>query len=128
MSPSPCPIWTRLHEGQLSVWTDVTPSEVIAGNAGLERFTGIGELKQFPNPASGISYISFKLHTTRQVDLKLYDSSGKEVATLLEKEQLGYGKHIIPVKVKEMKLEPGMYYPRLTADGVIKTLKMIVVE
>ncbi|MCB9324605.1 MAG: T9SS type A sorting domain-containing protein [Lewinellaceae bacterium] len=122
------PIWTRLHEGQLSVWTDVTPFQHVV-NAVREPSSGnLNEFSQFPNPTSDMAYISFKLHDARVVNLKLFDGNGRQVAVLLQNESLGYGKHIIPVDLKTLKLQSGLYYPQLTIDGKVKTLKMLMVE
>ncbi|KAA3630642.1 MAG: T9SS C-terminal target domain-containing protein [Bacteroidetes bacterium] len=122
------PIWTRLFDGTLSVWTDVTPFEVTTGITEPDVDSQVDELNQFPNPASGLFYISFKLHKSSLVDLKLYDANGREVVALFEHKQLGFGKHIFPVDPQELHLESGIYYPRLFVNGTVKTLKTIVVE
>ena len=119
------PIWTRLQSGQLSIWTDVTPftldindNELISGE----------ETIQYPNPASHISYVSFKLHEDANVSLHLYDQQGRKVYTVFENETKGYGKYIIPIDLDELDLKDGTYYCKLSVDDEIKTLKMIVVQ
>ena len=76
------PIWTRLHNGQLSLWTDITPFEVLQ----TEDFKPavVSETLQYPNPASNISYVSFKLHQDSNVSLYLYDQQGRKVFTVLK--------------------------------------------
>ena len=120
------PIWTRLNNGQLSIWTDVTPFEILSsGDFELPRAQ---EAIQYPNPASQISYVSFKLHEESTVSLLLFDQQGRKVYTLFENEQKGYGKYIIPMKISEMALENGTYFCNLVVNGVTKTLKMVVVK
>lgn len=120
------PIWTRLHGGQLSIWTDVTPFVVLSSND-FEANT-IEEATQYPNPASNISYVSFKLHEESNINIYLYDQQGRIVHKVLENETRGYGKYIIPINLDEVNLEDGSYYCKLSVDGKIKTLRMIVVK
>jgi hypothetical protein len=47
-----------------------------------------------PNPVSENSYFSFELDNAKKVVLKIFDDSGKEVATLLN-ERLNAGKHYL---------------------------------
>ncbi len=122
------PIWTRLHNGQLSIWTDVSPFEIMTATENHADIDRENDIKPFPNPVTDVCYVSFKLHKTREVSLKLFDANGREITTILEKEQLGYGKHIIPVDTGQFRLERGIYYPKLILDGVVKTLKILVVE
>ncbi len=118
------PIWTRLQGGQLSIWTDVTPFEILSsGDFEIQNKT---EAIQFPNPATNISYVSFKLHELSTVSLMLFDQQGREVHTIIENEQRDYGKYVIPINVDNLDLNSGTYYCKLTVNGQSKTLKMIV--
>jgi hypothetical protein len=119
------PIWTRLHNGQLSIWTDVTPFFVLSS---VDFNSGNDQAVNYPNPASNISYVSFKLHTDSKVSIYLYDQQGRIVHTALENETRGYGKYIIPINLDALNLEDGPYYCKLSIDGQVKTLRMIVVK
>ncbi|HPF12067.1 MAG TPA: T9SS type A sorting domain-containing protein [Flavobacteriaceae bacterium] len=120
------PIWTRLHNGQLSLWTDITPFEVLQ----TEDFKPavVSETLQYPNPASNISYVSFKLHQDSNVSLYLYDQQGRKVFTVFENEQKGYGKFIIPIDLDQINLEDGVYYCKLSVNGSFETLRMLVIQ
>jgi len=120
------PIWTRLQSGQLSIWTDVTPFEDL--NSGEFEVQNSTNAVQFPNPATNISYVSFKLHELSKISLKLYDQQGKEVYTIKENEQMDYGKYVIPIPVDELDLTNGTYFCKLSVNGNVKTLKMIVIK
>ena len=120
------PIWTRLQSGQLSIWTDVTPFEVLS--SGNHNPQNENEAVQYPNPASNISYVSFKLHELSNVSIKLFDSQGKEVYTVLNNEQKDYGKYIYPINLDELNLDSGTYYCKLGVNGNSSTLKMIVIK
>ncbi len=120
------PIWTRLQGGQLSIWTDVTPFEVLS--SGNHNPQNENEVVQYPNPTSNISYVSFKLHELSNVSIKIYDSQGKEVYSIKENEQMDYGKYVIPIHVDEIDLTNGVYFCKLSVNGKTNTLKMIVVK
>lgn len=120
------PIWTRLNGGQLSIWTDVTPSPILFAGNGAEQQEN--NVVQYPNPASEISYVSFKLHEESNVSIDLFDVQGRKVYTVMNNEIKGYGKYIIPMNLNEMNLANGSYFCKLTVNGDSKTLKMIVVE
>jgi hypothetical protein len=83
---------------------------------------------QYPNPASDISYVSFKLHEESTVSIDLFDVQGRKVYTVMNNETKGYGKYIIPMDLNEMNLVNGNYFCKLTVNGNTKTLRMIVVE
>ena len=120
------PIWTRLQSGQLSIWTDVTPFEILSSDDFEPQ--NINEAVQYPNPATNMSYVSFKLHELSIVSLKIYDQQGKVVHTILDNEQKGYGKYVIPIDVNALDLNTGTYLCKLSVNGSSKTLKMIVVK
>lgn len=86
------------------------------------------DFNQYPNPAKEISYVSFKLHETAQVSLSLFNSKGEKVLTLIENEERGYGKYIIPIDLQSSQLSPGRYFCKLKINESVKTLSIIVVN
>jgi len=119
------PIWTRLQNGELSVWTDVTPSDnIFTGTA--EASANVKSLETFPNPASAkdVTYISFKLHEQANVSISIYDATGRMVYQPLTQKTLGFGKHVIPVDLK--KLSSGAYFYTLDIDGKQISKKLMV--
>jgi hypothetical protein len=120
------PIWTRLDGGQLSIWTDVTPFSILSSENGVEQMAN--SVVQYPNPASDISYVSFKLHGESNVSLDLFNAQGQKVYTIMDNETKGYGKYVIPIHLNEIHLADGTYFCKLSVNGTAKTLKMIVIE
>lgn len=120
------PIWTRLSNGVLSIWTDVTPinadSAVSINNEPGADFTATN----YPNPSSDVTYVSFKLHEPTKVSLVMYDMQGREVIRLLDNTIQDYGKHIIPISLKGLKA--GSYVCKLQSQNEQKALRVIVVE
>ncbi|WP_347373008.1 T9SS type A sorting domain-containing protein [Aequorivita sp. Q41] len=119
------PVWTRLQGAELSIWTDVTPFTLSVEDETTQQ---IHDAVQYPNPASNISYVSFKLHEEATVSIDLFDAQGRNVYTVINNETKGYGKYIIPINLSEINLTNGSYFCKLTVNGASKTLKMIVIE
>ncbi len=121
------PIWTRLQNDQLSVWTDVTPSEDIFTGT-QEVNPNITSLETFPNPASAKekAYISFKLHKQAEVSISIFNSSGKLVYQQLTQKKLRFGKHIIPIDLRKTGLTNGAYFYTLNIDGKKSGKKLMV--
>ena len=122
------PIWTRLHDGQLSLWTDVTSlNNILSANFELTSTT-LNAIKQYPNPASNIIYISFKIHELSVVSLELYDQHGRKIYTIIDNKKMEYGKYVIPINIDEIRLQNGIYYPKISINDTSKTLKIMIIK
>jgi hypothetical protein len=122
------PIWTRLHEGKISVWTDVTPfDETLSDSNSIEEQNF--ETKIYPNPmVDENTYVSFKLRGPSFVSIELIDGQGKLMHTIFDSVEMGYGVYNVPVDLTELSLEPGLYYTRLSINGKSKILKTLVIR
>ena len=83
-----------------------------------------------PNPSSGVTHIAYQLPKKSKVSLKVYDSSGRIVRTLVDGEQdaghytsTWYGKDNIAQMVPN-----GNYFYRLNIDGKAVTKKAILLK
>ncbi len=114
------PIWTRQHQGELSIWTDITPFDSLV--SGVQEPPLAGTTLIYPNPTRDEAYVSFKLHERSEVRIVLYTVEGKAAGTILEKQFLDYGKHVIPYSTAALRLSPGIYYPRMWINGMEKRL------
>ena len=122
------PIWTRLHEGKLSVWTDITPFEGIL-SADDEFANNEFESMVYPNPmVDENNYVSFKLREASIVKLEIFDQQGKLIHRIFDNVEMGYGLYIIPIDINELNLISGLYYTRLSVNGHSKTMKTIVIK
>jgi hypothetical protein len=83
------------------------------------------ELSQnYPNPFNPSTQIDFILKKAGQVDLKIYDILGREVATLVNDHMVA-GKHTITFDARD--LASGVYiYRIMTANGEFSDLKKMV--
>jgi hypothetical protein len=80
-------------------------------------------LSNYPNPFSNSTTISFELPEAGQVNLKVYDMLGKEVAVLVN-EYLSSGSH--QLTFKKGKLEPGVYHYSMKAGDHYCSKYMVI--
>jgi len=81
--------------------------------------------QNYPNPFNPSTTINFDIPTDGNVSLKLYDMSGKEVATLLnEVRSAGY----YSVNFNASQLTSGVYFYTIAADNFSATKKMLLVK
>jgi len=122
------PIWTRLHDGKLSVWTDITPFDGTLSN-GYVKDEEDYKTKIYPNPMfDENTYVSFKLRSSSIVSIELLDEQGRLIGLLKEPQELGYGIYNIRVDLNEFNLAAGIYYTRLIINGQRQTMKTIVLR
>lgn len=120
------PIWMRLQSGTLSAWTALIDFPV-----GVEQQTEIPvdySLSQnYPNPFNPSTNIKFDLPSDNNVQIKVYDLLGKEVATLVNG-RYSAGSHEINWDASD--LSSGVYiYKMITSDGKFsQTKKMLLVK
>ncbi|MBE2190140.1 MAG: T9SS type A sorting domain-containing protein, partial [Candidatus Kapabacteria bacterium] len=77
--------------------------------------------QNYPNPFNPTTNLEFGISELGFVSLKVFDVSGKEVATLVnETRPAGY----YNVNFNATSLPSGVYYYRLESNGVSKVMKM----
>lgn len=81
--------------------------------------------QNYPNPFNPETNISFNLPTNEFVNVVVYNQIGQEVAVLASGEFLA-GKHSL--KFDAHQLPSGIYFCKVTAGTVKKTLKMILLK
>jgi hypothetical protein len=77
----------------------------------------------YPNPATGSSYIQFFLEKNSNVELKMNDMMGREIATIASGQMLA-GRQGFNYDVS--KLSTGIYFYKLTVNGNSITQKVVV--
>ncbi len=85
------------------------------------------ELEQnYPNPFNPVTTIGYKLPFAGKVTLKIYNTLGKEVATLLKDEFKEAGHHVLQFNASS--LPSGIYFYRLTAGKYSFTKKSVLIK
>ncbi|MBI3193679.1 MAG: choice-of-anchor B family protein [Ignavibacteriae bacterium] len=132
----------KLYDGQPFDWfvivrdefTEVSSTDTFhfthinpLGISNNEEQTAGFQLKQnYPNPFNPITKILFTLLTISEVSLKIYNSLGEEVLTILDKEMLSAGNQ--EVYFNASGLPSGAYYYRLTTPQFTETKQMTLLK
>lgn len=82
-------------------------------------------MPNFPNPFNAKTIISFDMHRSAHVSLRVYDMRGRLVATLIEG-QLSQDRHFITLHANA--LATGIYYAQLCSDFFQATQKMLLMR
>jgi len=122
------PIWTRLNNGQLSIWTHLTTADELITDVVEPHPSQSLEFENYPNPTGQYFYVSFKLHTSSKINLTILDQQGKVVGHILRNEKRGYGKYVERIEVQKLHLADGVYFVKLEVDGKVMTLKQMIVN
>ncbi len=79
--------------------------------------------QNYPNPADGITHISFSLPQTAEVGITLYDATGREREKIV-RERFSRGTHTVTVNSQH--LEPGLYLYRMESNDFSSVKKMML--
>lgn len=120
------PIWTRLHNGELSIWTHLTNQQEII-SAVKNEIADERLLETYPNPASGEIYVSYKLHTLSTIDLAIIDMNGKIIHQVINNKKQGYGKYVEKILPQKLNIKPGTYFLQLKINDRIHTTRQIII-
>jgi len=120
------PIWARLDNIILSVWTALVDSTSVGISPGKEVSGPLALEQNYPNPAVEVTYIPFKIYDPSYVTLKVYNLLGREVAAVVDNRFHPAGKYIEQLNLSEFRIPPGLYYYSLTSGEQILKKKMIV--
>lgn len=107
----------------------------------LQPPTGVGEkaqrsavsfalLEAKPNPTKGVTEISFAIPKTTDVELSIYDVSGRVISTLI-KGKLTAGTHTVKwngLDSQGKKVSQGVYFYKLTTGEFSATKKLILIR
>jgi hypothetical protein len=121
------PIWTRLHQGQLSVWTAIINPDLITVIE-PDNYNPFCLEQNQPNPFTETTYFPVKLKKTTRISLRIIDMYGNVIATLINDRELQRGKYVEHFNAEAYHLAPGVYYFCLTGDGVNQQKKMVYVK
>jgi endo-1,4-beta-xylanase len=110
--------------------------QLIAAIAALEPTTAIQLVERdsphvlslsqnFPNPFNAVTFIRYSLPTDGFVTLKVYDLTGREIATLVEKTQSA---GTYQVQFDATSLASGVYLYRLQMENFTSTQKLLLVK
>lgn len=122
------PIWTRLNNGQLSVWTDITNlNDIIFTSVKSPLAADVMSFENYPNPSHDYTFVSFKLPAKSLVNLTFIDIQGKVVSNIINNETRGYGKYVERIDLDELNIPAGLYFLKLEINNEVKILKLVTI-
>jgi len=110
------PIWTRLHNNELSILTAIV-DPLVTGFNDIMPFS-FNDFQSFPNPFRQNVSISFKLISESIVSLEFFNSTGQKIVNLIDSELLPPGKYVKTFDAKVYNLSPGFYYFSLISGNL----------
>lgn len=123
------PIWTRLHNNNLSVHTAIIDSDLIITGVKEQDQKPLATLQpNYPNPFTESTVIAFKILEPGNVSLEIYDIYGHRVETLIDNEYRFRGKFIERFDASRYNLASGVYYFSLTTEGKNQKRKMMLIN
>ncbi|HSR16796.1 MAG TPA: T9SS type A sorting domain-containing protein [Ignavibacteriaceae bacterium] len=106
-------------------WADVSSPLTAAEGIKNELPTDYALYQNYPNPFNPTTIISYQLPVTGFVTLKVYDLLGREVATLVNKqESAGTYEH----SFNASSLSSGIYIYKMQAGNFISTRKLMLIK
>jgi len=118
------PVWTRLHENQLSMWTAIM-NDVIPAVKEPDPDAPVAGLKAVPNPFNEAAAISFRLRDDNFVSLDLYDLMGRKLASLIDHQFLPAGKYVEYLNLQSHGIPAGVYMLRLISPAGQSSYKIV---
>ncbi len=82
--------------------------------------------QNYPNPFNPTTNISFKLGTSSNVTLEVYNLLGQKVATILQNQKLSAGSH--SHKFDASSLASGLYVYRISTESFTQSRKMMLIK
>ena len=102
------PIWTRLHDNQLSIHTAIVDIEAV-GVSELPESTPVASVSSWPNPFRQTTSFSFRIRDNVRVSLSLYDMTGRKVMVLIDNQLLSAGRYTEHLDPAKHNLASGVY-------------------
>jgi hypothetical protein len=120
--------WMDDYSGIYQIWSKIIDiSTSIDDRINLNLATSFELEQNYPNPFNPSTLIEFNVPIGSNVSLKIFDSTGKEVVTLLN-EFRGSGNHKINFEAIKYNLSSGVYFYTFSANGFTQTKPMMLIK
>lgn len=118
------PVWTRLHDNQLSLYTAIV--DPLITSVPLNSVFSDDDFGSYPNPFRRELTISFKLNSAAIVNLFLFNSKGQCVEKIIDSKRLSEGRYIETFEANTKQLPPGVYYFSLRSENLRLMRKVVL--
>ncbi|HZX63408.1 MAG TPA: hypothetical protein VFE66_09360 [Bacteroidales bacterium] len=120
------PIWARLENSQLSIWTAIVDSLFTGTGQKPESYLSSSLDQNYPNSGKSYPCIAYKVRRPVRVTLEVFDLFGRKIATLVENKLSSPGRYVEYFDISRYGLDPGLYYYSLVDNERSVRRKMIV--
>ncbi|MCF8356073.1 MAG: T9SS type A sorting domain-containing protein [Melioribacteraceae bacterium] len=118
---------TDIYISYLLVDEDGNPVSVQNEDLSDKSLNESCKIFSYPNPFNSSTTIQYELPVESSVTIKLYDSLGREITTILN-EKKEAGKHKTALDFKNYKLSSGLYFCTLYTKSAVITNKLIYLK
>ena len=123
--------WAIFDANNSTIWTNATFTNLTAPSLTLETSStptipkDYELFQNYPNPFNPSTTIKFAIPKRSLVNIKVYDITGKEIATLLNdnKEAGTYS-----INFNASKLSSGVYFYKITSESFVQIRKMLLLK
>ena len=120
----------RDNQNKWSIWSNPIKIKVntetirVSNEESVNSFT---LFQNYPNPFNPSTTINYNLPEAGNVSLKIFNSLGEEVATLIDDEFQSSGSHS-KLFIENFSLPSGVYFYELRAGSFVETKKMVLLK
>ncbi|HMS29471.1 MAG TPA: glycosyl hydrolase [Saprospiraceae bacterium] len=123
------PIWTRLHKGQLSIWTDLlTHDKLLSSQTNDDLSVTKIDFENYPNPGSEYTSVSYKLRKSSKVSIILKDLAGNTIYKFLDQEPKEYGKYVERLDTGKLQLASATYVLQIYLGNRLYESRKIIIH
>jgi hypothetical protein len=106
------PVWMRMDDGNTTIMGALVDVTLIGEeDYPMQPFSVV---QSSPNPFNESSFLSFRLRSPTRVTIRIFDCTGKCMATQVDNKLYAAGKHVERVDAKALGLKPGVYLVHLS--------------
>ncbi len=124
------PIWMRMDNGDLTVWTAIVGAPTAVADAPARARERVTLEAPVPNPFNPSTTVSFRLAEAADVELAVYDVRGARVRTLL-RAHAPAGRSAVRWDGRDdagRAVASGVYFARLRAGADTRTRRMVLLK
>jgi len=121
------PVWMDNRTGTYQIWTVPIELSTVSIEEEISSVSAFGLEQNYPNPFNPNTTINYSLPSESKVSLKIFNSLGEEVVTLVNNEYQSAGSHS-KLLIVNSTLPSGIYFYRLQAGSFVEAKKMILMK
>jgi hypothetical protein len=118
------PVWTRLHQNQLSIYTAIIDIQSVVSDE-IKIPAPFATVESWPNPFSASTAFSFKLTDLTKVNISLLDVTGRTLWVFIDNQYLEAGKYTLNLEAENHNLKQGVYFLKFWTPSGLQTRKLV---